>query len=172
MSKKFHFIGLGGAGCNALEYIYRQGIKAKYTCISYPERPELPPDIRFIKCTRQIKRHLFETGSLFKEDSKYILLAGLGGDTGSNLLVELASILWVRNKEFILLCSLPFSFEGAQRRVIAGNIKTRFKSMDNFICFDLEEMRQIWGNVTLKVAFEKADKEFYNLFLTRGFSLN
>ncbi len=46
MFKPTHFIGLGGAGCNALEYIHRQGITAKYTCISYPERPHRPVDIR------------------------------------------------------------------------------------------------------------------------------
>ena len=172
MNKKIHFIGLGGAGCNALEHIYRQGIQAKYTCISYPGRPELPPDIQFIKYARLSKWHLFEAGNLFKENSKYVLLAGLGGETGSYLVKELTSFLWVRNKEFLILCSSPFSFEGNQRRIIAAGVKIKFQSMSNFICFDLEEMRQIWGNISLKAAFDKADNEFYNHFLIRDFSLN
>ena len=172
MIPQIHFIGLGGAGCNALEHIYRQGIHANYTCISYPERPELPPDVYFIKYARLSKWHLFEVGNLFKENCRYVLLAGLGGNTGSYLIEELLPILWVRYKEFLVLCSSPFSFEGAQRRIIAERVKTKFQSMDNFICFDLEEMRQIWGNISLKAAFDKADNEFYNHFLTRDFSLN
>ena len=72
MIPQIHFIGLGGAGCNALEHIYRQGIHANYTCISYPERPELPADIHFIKYARLSKWHLFEAGNLFKENSKYL----------------------------------------------------------------------------------------------------
>lgn len=172
MNKRIHFIGLGGAGCTALEHIYQQGIQAKYTCISYPERPELPPDIHFIKYARLSKWHLFEVGNLFKENCRYILLAGLGGNTGSYLVEELTPFLWVRNKEFLVLCSSPFSFEGAQRRIIAEKVKTKFQSMDNFICFDLEDMRQIWGNITLKGAFDHANKEFYKHFLVQDCCVN
>ena len=137
MNKRIHFIGLGGAGCNALEYIYRQGIKANYTSITYPERPHLPPDVHFNAYARISKWHLFEAGTLFNENCRYILLAGLGGDTGSYLVEELTPLLWVQNKEFLILCSSPFSFEGNQRRIIAAGVKTKFQSMSNFVQFYL-----------------------------------
>ena len=46
--KQLHFVGLGGAGTNTVEYFYRMGIKGNYTCITNPERPNLPSEIKFI----------------------------------------------------------------------------------------------------------------------------
>jgi len=40
--KMTHFIGLGGAGTNAVEFLFKNGIKGKFTCVSYPQRPKLP----------------------------------------------------------------------------------------------------------------------------------
>jgi len=170
ISKPIHFIGLGGAGCNALEYIHQQGIKAKYTGISYLERPHLPKDIHFITFVRQSKWQLFDGSKLFTQHCRYILLAGLGGNTGSYLVEELTQLLKARHIEFLTICSFPFSLEGNQRRITAEKVKTRFESTVNFICFDLNFIIRTWGDQTLSSAFEKADQQFY--WLSQGLNFN
>ena len=170
MFKPTHFIGLGGAGCNALEHIHQQGIKAKYTCISYPERPYLPKDIHFISFIRSGKRQLFDGSKMFTRNYRYILMAGLGGITGSYLVEEFAQLFQARHIEFLTICSFPFSLEGTQRRIMAEKVKSRLESTNNFICFDLNQLIRTWGDQTLTSAFEKADQQFY--WLSQGLNFN
>ena len=94
---KIHFIGLGGAGSNIIEHIHKKGINARYTCITSPERPHLPADIEFILFgpaghdyhTYKVEMKDLEISddiqNLFKGDSMFVLFAGFGGTTGTNL---------------------------------------------------------------------------------------
>lgn len=168
--KPTHFVGLGGAGCNALEYIHQQGIIAKYTCISYPERPHLPENIRFIPFIRESKWQKCDGSKLFTRNCRYILLAGLGGNMGSYLVEELTQQLEARHIQFLTICSSPFSFEGKQRRKAAEKVTARFQSTINFICFDLNFLIGTWGDQTLSSAFERADQQFY--WLSQGLNYN
>lgn len=170
ISKPIHFIGLGGAGCNALEYIHQQGIKAKYTGISYPERLCLPRTIQFIPFIRESKWDMFDGSKLFTNKCRYILLAGLGGDTGTYLVEALTHQLVTRHIQFLTICSFPFSLEGNQRRITAEKVKTRFESSLSFICFDLNFLIRTWGDQTLSSAFEMADQQFY--WLSQGLNFN
>jgi cell division GTPase FtsZ len=170
MFKPIHFIGLGGAGCNALEYIHRQGITARYTCISYPHRPHLPESIRIIPFIRKSKRDVFNRSEMFTRNCRYILLAGLGGNTGSYLVEQLTPQLEARHIPFLTICIYPFSFEGKQRRVTADKVIARFRPSVNFICFDLNLLIRAWGDQTLSSAFERADQQFY--WLSQGLNFN
>jgi cell division GTPase FtsZ len=161
MTRQLHFIGLGGGGCNAVEYIYGKGVQAKYTCISHPERSTLSSDIRFFTFARLNKKDLFDEYDLVRKNRRYILLTGLGGNTGTYLVEEFIHLLQYHNRDFLAICSLPFTFEGQQRRIIANRVWTKFQSMNNFICFDLNSIVRRWGDMTLTEAFEKADERFY-----------
>jgi cell division GTPase FtsZ len=170
MTRQLHFIGLGGGGCNAVEYVHSKGIQATYTCISYPERPSLPSDIHFSTFARHNKWDLFDGYDLVRKNRRYVLLAGLGGKTGTYLVEEFILLLQYQNRNFLTICSLPFAFEGYQRRTIANGVRTKFQSMNNFICFDLNSIVKHWGDMTLTDAFEKADERFF--WLSQGLNFN
>ena len=173
---KFHFIGLGGAGSNIIEHIHKKGIYARYTCITSPERPKLPADIEFIPFgpaghdyhTYRVKIKDFEITdaiqNLFNSDSMFVLFAGFGGTTGTNLTRQLSAMLQQNNKKFMIIYTMPFNFEGASRNAVALKTKQAMDGISNVHSFNLEVIRQNYGNVTLNVAFQKADEHCYQLF--------
>ena len=110
-----HFIGLGGAGCNIIEHIHKKGVKARYTCITSPERPYLPADIEFIQFgpaghdyhNYKVEMKDIEISddiqNLFKGDLMFVLFAGFGGTTGTNLTRQLSAMLQRNNKKFMII---------------------------------------------------------------------
>ena len=171
-----HFIGLGGAGSNIIEHIHKKGITAKYTCITSPERPKLPADIEFI--TFGPAEHDYHTykvemkdleitddiQNLFNGDSMFVLFAGFGGTTGTNLAKQLSAMLHQNNKKFMVIYTMPFKFEGESRNAFTLKTKQAMDGISNVHSFNLEVIRQNYGNVTLNVAFQKADEHCYQLF--------
>jgi cell division GTPase FtsZ len=170
MNRQLHIIGLGGAGCNAVEHIYGKGVPARYTCISYPQRSSIPKDINFLTIASVSNRDLFDAYDLVGKNHRYILLAGLGGKTGSYLVEELVNMLCYQRREFLAVCSMPFAFEGCQRRSVAESVRSKYQSMSNFIFFDLNSLVRIWGDITLSDAFDKADERFYWLSLFQNYN--
>jgi len=168
-------VGLGGGGCNALEHIHKKGIKAKYTCITNPKRPNLPSEIEFIKFDSPEKNYLFdeledvisltpEIKNAFKDDVTYILLAAFGGYTGTNLTRELSKHLSKSNRMFMTICSMPFQFEGKRRNTLANRTKNILEHSPNFKWFNLDMIREIHGDMVLSKAFAKADEQFYIIY--------
>ena len=174
-----HFIGLGGAGSNIIEHIHKKGIKARYTCITSPERPYLPADIEFIQFgpaghdyhNYKVEMKDIEISddiqNLFKGDSMFVLFAGFGGTTGTNLTRQLSAMLQRNNKQFVVIYTMPFNFEGPSRKSFALKAKQSMDGIFNVHSFNLEVIRQNYGNVTLNVAFQKADEHCYQLFRKR-----
>lgn len=174
-TSKIHFVGLGGAGCNVLEHIHKKGIKAKCTCITSPERLHLPIETTFIKFESPNRKNIYdvfeayfslstEIENVFKDDSTYILMAGFGGNTGTNLTRELSKHLSKRNKKFMTICSMPFSFEGSNGIRFAQRTKNILEHSPNFKCFEMDRIREIYGDMSLWKAFSKADEQFYKIF--------
>ena len=171
-----HFIGLGGAGCNIIEHIHKKGINARYTCITIPERPHLPADIEFIQLgPAEHDYHNYqaelkdleisgEVKNLFDCDSMFVLFAGFGGTTGTNLTRQLSAILHQNNKKFMVIYTMPFNFEGVSRNAFALKTKQAIDGISNVHSFNLEVIRHNYGNVKLNVAFQKADEHCYQLF--------
>ena len=181
--KKLHFVGLGGAGTNTVDYFYRMGIKGKYTCITNPERPNLPSGIKLIEFIPPRQIH-YESGievfqildihhkikipssviNIFKSNDKFVLLSGLGGYTGSYLTVELNRLLHDNGRKFMTICSLPFTFEGQKRKSCAEYAMKQLETQRNFKCFELDDIIEKYGrNLTILEVFKKADKQFYSI---------
>jgi cell division protein FtsZ len=171
-ARSVHFVGLGGGGCNALEHIHGKGVKARYTYITHPERPALPAGIRFISADPAQVNHLLQEPetffsqspaieNVFTEDATYILLAALGGDTGTTLVRELSRYLSKRGKSFMAICSTPFQFEGKRRIRLAEQAKGILEHSPNFRWFSLEAIRETHGNMLLSKAFALADEQFF-----------
>jgi cell division GTPase FtsZ len=180
-NENLHFVGIGGAGSNIVELIYKKGIKAKYTIITNPERLDLPSNINFIEYipkgeslkveNKEIRLSDFsqkisipeKVKDLFIADENFVLLAGFGGYTGTLMTIELIEILGKNGKTFFTFCSLPFNFEGQKRKSFANEMKEKQKNLTNFSCVDLESIRDKYGDLALKEAFEKADEEMFKI---------
>lgn len=172
---KFHFVGLGNGGLNALTHIYDKGVKAGYTCITNSERPRLPTEIEFIKFNspeeyqfrRNFEAHIFlptQIENVFREDSDYVLLVALGGYTGTNLTKELSKYLSDRNKKFMIIGCLPFLFEGNKRISFAARTKHELNRYSNFYYFEMGDITRFHGDMLLSEAFQKADERYYEIF--------
>ena len=182
-SKTIHFIGFGTPGCKVLEYIYKQGISAKYTGIIEPGRLHLSSGIdiipfsppRYVRFKRGEELIWFsdmqqklvvpeEIKQLFIADHRYILLAGLGGYTGTYMIEELSLFLNDSNKDFLAICSLPYLFEGRERKTNATNTFAKLRPSHHFKYLDLERLTKKYDHMSIKDAFEIADKEFYLVY--------
>ncbi len=187
--KRIHIIGLGGAGCNTAKYFYNKGgVNASYTCISNSARKDLPEaflleeyhiyskekrlQIMISKvrvAAENMKPDLPTTlpqpiAERLASNSRFILLVGLGGLTGSYLVKEIAGLLKKGNKDFAIICSLPFNFEGEIRNSYANMVKDELYGLPNFHCYLNESIRKKYGNLRMSAAFEKADEEVFKVF--------
>ncbi len=131
-------IGIGGAGCNFIDYMLELGVgNLRYIVADTDEQ-----SLRNSACTHRISlgantkprpfchlspewcsRAARDDSELFKQvfhgSDLVIVVAGLGGDTGSGgapIVCQLARESGIRVCAVILF---PFSFEGRQRRAIA-----------------------------------------------------
>lgn len=175
ISRDLHLIGLGGAGCNMLEYIHGQGLKAKYTAISSPVRYGLPLGIGFIQygpiskglrdysVTEQDLPISYSILELLEENNEFVLMVGLGGNTGSNLARQLSRILQSKGKRFMVICHTPFTFEGKSRRNLASRTLNELQRIHGVHSFNLDSIRDIFGDLKLSEAFLKADEQSYQL---------
>ncbi|MEX2513198.1 MAG: hypothetical protein WD398_09850 [Cyclobacteriaceae bacterium] len=175
-----HIIGLGGAGTNILGHFHKKGIQAKYTSITNCERPHFSEDINFIRFLPPFKKN--ESGDnrvwsvsdmsqplnipqdvkeLFDPNDQYFLLAGLGGYTGTYMVETLTPWLLKQDKKFVVICTLPFAFEGESRNSFASQVVKKFRHLLNFKYFDLEAVMEVHENNALPVAYE----HFYSIFL-------
>jgi hypothetical protein len=132
--RETHFIGLGGGGTNAVKYLWSQQAKGRYTFVNKPERADIPAGINLIPF--QSPKILKFTGTkgdiyfsdmeqplelpaeftrLFREDCRFVLLACLGGYTGTKMAEALSGMLQKEQRDFLTICSMPFSFEGTSR---------------------------------------------------------
>jgi cell division GTPase FtsZ len=177
--KPIHIIGLGGAGSNMVEYIHNKEFQAKFTMVTTPIRTNLPSEINFIEYVskgiyfgkegHKVRFSDFsqpvivpkKLNNFFSNDYHYVLLAGFGGFTGTVLTRELSIRLINNGKSFSVFCTLPFDFEGENRRAFANSVRQKLQGFSNFHPYHLNELRLKYGNLQINEAFQKADEEIY-----------
>ena len=108
----------------------------------------------------QIPKTLYE---LFEPDAYYIIIAGLGGYTGTYLMQYFGSWLQEHQKSFTAINILPFSFERKGSKTIIQKIHSKFKKKENFYFIELENYREKFGPEPLKALFDKVDLDVYSL---------
>lgn len=181
-NKPLHIIGFGGAGCNISIAIQKMGMKAKYTCISHPERENLASEIEFITFTPPGENRVTKTGNfyfipdmnaplqipqtlyeLFEPNAQYIIIAGLGGYTGTYLMQHFGSWLQEHQKSFTAINVLPFSFERKKTKTKIKKLKNKFNKYENFHFIELENYQKKYGNEPLEALFDKLNLDVYSL---------
>lgn len=158
-----HFVGLGGAGFSLLAYFHDKLPNARYTWLD-AEMPEQVPDYMNFVFAGTSDNLSVAVKSLFTGNEKFVLMAGLGGETGTRLIEELSFWLHQHQKDFAAICNLPFTFQGRIVRERAMQAEARLSSLPNFHCFDLDEIGRPSGHLLMGEVFEKADFAYYEIF--------
>jgi cell division protein FtsZ len=180
--KNIHVIGIGTAGSYLVKLLHKKGVDAKFTYVSDQKISELDEKAQFIEYVPQTvmqeidgKEYPVSDMSAMPElpqqlkdlpihDDKYILLAGLGGHTGTYFTEQLAQEFERHQKPYAVVCSLPFSIEGRKKLAYATEAKRKLKQKGEFYCVELEKLRYQYGGMSIKEAFDIADEEIGSIF--------
>lgn len=183
-NKPPHFVGLGGGGSNVVEHIQRKGVKAHFTCITYPKR-QSNTSVEYIPFKHpghDLPTYSLTPGTIadfdratllpmldslldiFSNDRHFILLSGLGGYTGSRLTEILTQWLYANGKSFQTICCTPFSCEGKKRNAFAMVSLAKLAIFPNFHHLSLQSFEQQYGDLPLNQAFHRVNEEFYRIY--------
>jgi len=172
-------MGVGGGGSNAVNYMYRQGIKGVdfVVCNTDSQALEESPVPNKIQLGVNLTEGLGaganpeigklaalesyeELKNLLETQTKMLFItAGMGGGTGTGA----APIIAEMAKEFDILTvgivTIPFNFEGKNRELqaIKGLEKLK-RSVDSLIIINNNKLREVYGNLGFKEGFSKADE--------------
>jgi cell division protein FtsZ len=171
-------IGVGGGGSNAVNHMYKQGIKgvdfivcntdAQALDISpVPNKIQLGPSLTegrgagslpevgknaAIENIDEIKTYLGTTTKMV------FITAGMGGGTGTGAAPIIAAVAKELGILTVGIVTIPFAFEGKKRRAQAEEgLAELKKNVDTLLVISNDKLRVIYGNLKLVEAFGHAD---------------
>ena len=172
-------IGVGGGGSNAINHMYRQGIKGVDFVICNTDAQALnnsgvPNKIQLgVNLTEGLgaganpeigeKAALESTEdimAMLNVNTKMVFItAGMGGGTGTGAAPIIAQMAREMNILTVGIVTTPFSFEGKLRndQAQAGIEKLR-NHVDSLIIINNNKLRDVYGNLGFKAGFSKADE--------------
>ncbi|MFP5470082.1 MAG: cell division protein FtsZ [Bacteroidia bacterium] len=171
-------IGVGGGGSNAVNHMYKQGIKGVDFLVCNTDAQAL--DISPVPLKIQLGESLTEgrgAGSLPEvgknaaieniEQIKEILnnntrmvfvTAGMGGGTGTGAAPVIAKQAKDMGILTVGIVTVPFGFEGRKRKQQAEmGIEEMRDSVDTLLIINNDKLREMFGNLSLSSAFAQAD---------------
>ncbi len=171
-------IGVGGGGGNAVNHMYKQGISGVdfIVCNTDAQALELSPipnkvqlgasltegmgagadpsvgENSAIESIEDIKRMLGPSTKML------FITAGMGGGTGTGASPVLAKAAKELGILTVAIVTTPFAFEGKRRRMQAEDGLDELKKyVDSYLVISNDQLRDIFGNLTMTAAFAKAD---------------
>lgn len=171
-------IGVGGGGSNAVNHMFRQGIRGVDFIICNTDQQAL--DASAIPTKIQLGATLTEgrgAGSipevgrnaaieniddlktiLGKETKMVFVTAGMGGGTGTGAAPVIAATAREMGILTVGIVTIPFTFEGKKRRKQAEDgLEQLRSSVDTLLIISNDKLREIFGNLGLTAAFAEAD---------------
>ncbi len=171
-------IGVGGGGSNAVNHMFRQGIKGVefIVCNTDAQALEMSP----VPTKIQLGSSLTDgrgAGSIPEvgrnaaieniEDIRKFLLAntrmvfitaGMGGGTGTGAAPIIAQTAKEMGILTVGIVTIPFEFEGKKRKQQADEgIEALKNSVDTILIIRNQKLREMFGNLNLSEAFSHAD---------------
>jgi len=171
-------IGVGGGGSNAVNHMYKQGIKgvdfivcntdAKALAISpVPVKIQLGPGLTqgmgagsIPDVGRQaVIENVDEFRQLLSGNTRMAFItAGMGGGTGTGAAPIIAGLAKEMGILTVGIVTIPFAFEGRKRKLQAeAGIDEMKKNVDALLVICNDKLREIYGNLNLSMAFGHAD---------------
>jgi cell division protein FtsZ len=168
-------IGVGGGGSNAVNHMYKLGIKGVdfILCNTDAQALNASPIPNKIQLGQKGlgagskpavgRESALESIELLKEqlhDNTQMLFitAGMGGGTGTGAAPVIASVAKELGILTVGIVTLPFSFEGRKRLQQADEgISELNKYVDTLLVINNDKLRELHGNLKLSEAFGQAD---------------
>ena len=169
-------LGVGGGGCNAVNYMYNQKIEGCTFVVCNTDSQALN------KCDVPVKIQLGEglgagtnpregrnaaLGSQAEIEEKVLggktemlfITAGMGGGTGTGAAPVIAALAREKGILTVGVVTIPFRSQGAEtmQKAIEG-INELEKNVDSLLIIDNEKLLDEYGDLLLQKAFPKADE--------------
>lgn len=167
-------MGVGGGGCNAVNYLYSQGIKdvtflvcnTDKQCLnrsSVPAKLQLGPGWgaggkpevaqEYAEQNRERIREALNDGT-----QMLFVTAGMGGGTGTGASAIVAEVAREMNILTVGIVTIPFSFEGPKKikKAMIGVAKLA-EHVDAILVINNQKLLDIYPDFTLLNAFSKSD---------------
>ena len=172
-------IGVGGGGSNAINHMFKQGIKGVDFIVcntdsqalensSVPNKIQLGvnlteglgaganPDVGQQSAIESIA----DIEKMLDCNTKMVFItAGMGGGTGTGAAPVIAQLAKEKGILTVGIVTIPFLFEGKvrQEQALLGVEKLR-KQVDSLIVINNNKLREVYGNLGFKAGFSKADE--------------
>ena len=172
-------IGVGGGGSNAINHMFKQGIKGVDFIICNTDAQALqnspvPNKIQLgINLTEGLGaganpevgqqsaiESVAEIEKMLDSNTKMVFItAGMGGGTGTGAAPVIAQLAKEKDILTVGIVTIPFQFEGKVRyeQAIIGVEKLR-KQVDSLIVINNNKLREVYGNLGFKAGYSKADE--------------
>ena len=172
-------IGVGGGGSNAINHMFKQGIKGVDFIVCNTDSQALQNSA--VPNKIQLGVHLTEglgaganpevgqqsaiesiadIEKMLDSNTKMVFItAGMGGGTGTGAAPVIAQLAKERDILTVGIVTKPFQFEGKVRyeQALLGVEKLR-KQVDSLIVINNNKLREVYGNLGFKAGFSKADE--------------
>ena len=167
-------IGVGGGGCNAVNYMHRQGLKDVSFLVcntdrqvliksSVPSKLQLGPGLgaggnpdtarQYAEESREHIREALNDGT-----QMLFITAGMGGGTGTGASSVVAEVAQEMGILTVGIVTIPFAFEGKKKieKAMTG-VARLAKHVDALLIINNEKLKQIYPELNLLNAFSKSD---------------
>ncbi|MCR5408399.1 MAG: cell division protein FtsZ [Bacteroidales bacterium] len=170
-------IGVGGGGCNAVNYMYRQNIKGCSFVVCNTDAQalqtsEVPVKIQMgtnglgagtdptagrnaaLESQDEIARKVLDNNT-----QMLFITAGMGGGTGTGASPVIAKMAKEKGILTVAVVTIPFKNEGneSQSKAVDG-IHELEKNVDSLLIINNEKLYQFFGDTLIQEAFPKADE--------------
>lgn len=171
-------LGVGGGGGNAVNHMFKQGIKDVdfilcNTDNQHLEDSPIPTKIQLGSSLTEGRgagskpavgrnsaiENIEEVKELLKDNTKMLFItAGMGGGTGTGAAPVIAEAAKELDILTVAIVTLPFAFEGRKRTELAKEgIAELKKHVDTILIINNDKLRELYGNLSLSQAFSQAD---------------
>ena len=167
-------MGVGGGGCNAVNYMFSQGIKDVTFLVcntdkqalgrsSIPAKLQLGPGLgaggrpevaqEYAEQNRERIREALNDGT-----KMLFLTAGMGGGTGTGASSVVAEVAREMDILTVGIVTIPFAFEGTKKikKAMTG-VAQLAEHVDALLVINNEKLREIYPDFTFLNAFSKSD---------------
>ena len=170
-------VGVGGGGCNAVNYMFRQNVEGCSFIVCNTDKQALeqsPVPVKLhigrnklgagtdptkgrnaaLEGEEQIKRIV-----LGEETQMVFITAGMGGGTGTGAAPQIAKMAKDKGILTVGVVTIPFDFEGERplSKAIDG-IHELLKNVDSLLIINNEKLFDYFGGFLIHEAFPKADE--------------
>ncbi len=167
-------MGIGGGGCNAVNYMYSQGIKDVSFLVcntdkqalassSIPAKLQLGPGLGAGGKPEVAQEYAEQSRArihdALNDGTKMLFLtAGMGGGTGTGASSIVAEVAKEMDILTVGIVTIPFSFEGPKKikKAMIG-VAQLAENVDAILVINNEKLRQIYPDFNFMNAFSKSD---------------